>query len=178
MLDPKIGLLENLPVFKGLSSKQIGSIVNVGSKAFFQAGETLIVKDTAGDRAFLILTGVAECLGFQLPPGQQGTIGPGVLLGELAMLVETVHPFTVQARERVRAFAIHREALRRAMQNDPGIAQQIAENLLTRLRDFAQDLHKFDRLLAKVEGTDYSRTPTPLLSEGEPLLRRRAAASY
>jgi CRP/FNR family transcriptional regulator, cyclic AMP receptor protein len=151
MLDQKIELIESLPIFTGLSRKQLGLIVSVSTKAYFQSGENLITKDAPGHTGYLIMTGSARCFHFAGGPEFGGPIGPGALVGELGMLVETVHCLTVQAKERVRAIAVHREALRRAMERDPAIAQQISENLLARLRDFARDLRKFDNLLANSE---------------------------
>jgi len=151
MLDPKIELLENLPIFRGLSQKQLGSIVEVTTKAFFEAGDNLITKDFPGATAYLIMTGAAKCLHFPGTPAASGQIGAGSLVGELAMLVDTVHSLTVQAKVRVRALALRREALKRAMERDPEIAQQISDNLLLRLQSFARDLHRLDDFLAQVE---------------------------
>jgi CRP/FNR family transcriptional regulator, cyclic AMP receptor protein len=164
MLDSKIGLLEALPIFNGLSRKQLGSIVDVTSKAFFYAGDHLITKNSPGDTAFLIMTGAARCLQFPGIPVSAEHIGPGALLGEMAMLVDTVYALTIQATGRVRALVFHREALKRAMQQEPAIAQQIAENLLARLQSLAQDLRRFDGLLARVENHQASN-PATLLAE-------------
>ena len=172
MLDPKIELLQNLPIFRGLSGKQLGSIVDVTTKVFFEPGDNLIAKDDRGDNAFLIMTGAAKCLHFPGMPAASDRIGPGSLVGELAMLVDTVHSLTVQARDRVRALALHREALTYAMQCDPAIAQQISDNLLVRLQTFARDLRRFDNFLAEIEICRAS---------GRPRLRsarRGAAAGY
>ena len=158
MLDPKIELLENLPIFKGLSRKQLGSIVEAAAKQFFETGDNLIIKDEPGDTAFLILTGAAKCLHFPGSPLASDQIGPGALVGELAMLVDTIHTLTVQARGRLRALALRREALRQVMERDAAIAQHISDNLLARLQNFARDLRRLDGFLAQVE----ARTSQPL----------------
>jgi CRP-like cAMP-binding protein len=163
MLDPRL-LLENLPLFKGLSWKRLGTIACTGKKVYFEAADNLIVKDDAGDTAFLILTGTAKCLHFPGAPAASGSIGPGALIGETAMLVDTVHSFTVQAEERLRALALHREALKQAMELDPVIAQQISENLLARLQSIANELRQVDVLLAKAE----SPQPREQLSNRRP----------
>ncbi len=153
MLGPKIELLENLPIFGGLSKAQLGSIVNAAPKAFFEAGDNLITKDQPGDTAYLIMTGTAQCLNFPGTPAAGDKIEPGSLVGELAMLAETVHALTVQARARVRALALKREALRHTMKRDPAIAQRISDNLLLRLQTFASDLRRLDDFLAGIEGS-------------------------
>ena len=148
----KIELLANLPIFRGLSPDRLGSIAGVARKAFFEAGEDLITKDRLGGTGFLIMTGSAKCSLFPAIPAIGEEIGPGCLVGELAMLAGTVHALTVQATVRLRAVAIHRDALKQAMLTDPAIAKQISDNLLVRLRNFSRDLRKMDRLLALAEG--------------------------
>jgi CRP/FNR family cyclic AMP-dependent transcriptional regulator len=151
MLDPKIELLRHLPILKGLASEQLASILNIATKAFFEPGDNLITKDQAGETAFLIMTGAAQCLHFPGTPESSGSVGPGMLVGELAILVETIHSLTVQAKERVRAMGIHRAALWRVMEHDPAIAEVISDNLLLRLQTLASELRRVDILLAKAE---------------------------
>lgn len=151
MLGDTIELLEALPIFKGLSRRQLGNILDVASKVYFEPGENLVTRYSRGDTAYLILTGAARCLGFPGNPVSSETIGPGCLVGELAMLSETVHSLTIQAKVRARALALRREDMRWVMQREPGIAEQISENLLTRLQDFASDLRRLDDFLAYIE---------------------------
>jgi CRP/FNR family transcriptional regulator, cyclic AMP receptor protein len=153
MLRSKIELFQGLPIFSGLSEKQLGLIVNAAVKVFFEAGENLILKDERGDTALLIMTGAARCLQFPGAPAASENIEPGSLVGELAMLVDTVHPFTVQARDRVRALALKRGALKRVMEREPAIAQKISNNLVLRLRNFARDLRRLDNYLAEIEAS-------------------------
>lgn len=171
MLRSRIELLQSLPIFKGLSERQLDTIANTGAKAFFEAGDNLISKDESGDTAFLIMTGAARCLQFPGGPAASEKIEPGSLIGELAMLVDTVHPFTVQAFVRVRALALKREALARAMEQEPAIAQQISANLTSRLQEFARDVRRLDSFLAKIEAS-------PSLEAGvQPRLRGSQAAA-
>jgi CRP/FNR family transcriptional regulator, cyclic AMP receptor protein len=180
MQDPKIGLLDQLPLFKGLSPKQLHAVVGISRKAFFEPGDYLIRANEAGETAFLIMTGFARCLAF--PKGSSSSrIGPGTLVGELAILVDTIHSFTIQATERLRAMAIHRRALQRAMEKDPAIARVISDNLLLRLRAVAHDLRTVDVLLAKAErSSNHPQMKMPLEAvrpsppAGRPL--RRAAS--
>jgi CRP-like cAMP-binding protein len=71
----------------------------------------------------------------------------------MAMLVETVYSITIVAEERVRALAIGREALLGVMEEDPSIAQHLAENLLGRLSALAQDLRQVDAQFAVLEAS-------------------------
>jgi CRP/FNR family cyclic AMP-dependent transcriptional regulator len=151
MLGYTIEFLEALPIFRGLSRRHLGYVLDVAPKAYFESGDNLIVKNDRGDTAYLILTGAARCLNFPGTPAASKKIVPGCLVGELAMLVETVHSLTVQANARIRALAFRRDAMKWVMQQDPVIAAQISDNLLVRLQSFSSDLRRLDNYLAHIE---------------------------
>ncbi|MBT3071760.1 cyclic nucleotide-binding domain-containing protein [Rhodomicrobium sp. Az07] len=151
MLDAHIELLRALPIFRGLGEKQLAAILDVGKKVYFEPGHVLTRKDVAGDCAFLVLSGAVRCKDFPGMATGSEPIGPGALVGEMAMLVDTVYPLTVEATERVRALALQRSRLTRVMRRDPGIARQLADNLLLRLRSFARDLRHFELQLEQKE---------------------------
>ncbi len=151
MLGHTIGFLEALPIFRGLSRRHLTYIFDVAERILFEPGDNLIVKNRAGDAAYLILSGAARCPGFPGTPSASERIGPGCLVGELAMLVETVHSLTIQANMRIRALAFHRDAMKWLMRRDPVIAEQISDNLLVRLDSFARDLRRLDNYLAHIE---------------------------
>ncbi len=76
---------------------------------------------------------------------------PGALVGELGMLVETVHNVSVTAKERLRALAFGRDAFRGVMEAHPDLAQHIAEMLLVRLHGLAAEIRVVDSRLAELE---------------------------
>jgi CRP-like cAMP-binding protein len=151
MLGQKIELLGALPIFRGLSLKQLSRILDVSVKWYFEAGDDLIFRGGTGNAAYLIVSGVAQCLDFPGNPKAGEYIEAGSLVGEIAMLTETAYSITVQARTRVRALSLQREAMRWVMERDPSIAQKISDNLLLRLRSFADDQTRLDDFLEKVE---------------------------
>jgi CRP-like cAMP-binding protein len=151
MLDQKIELLQRVPLFAGLSEDLLSVVADTGQKSFFEAGENLIAEGQAGSTAYLIMTGKAGC------PRREGNeiisedLWPGTLVGELGMLVETVHNVTVTAKERLRALAFHRDGFHAVMQAHPALAHHIAEKLLARLRGLAVEIRKVDGKLAEIE---------------------------
>ncbi len=153
MLGQTIELLETTPIFRGLCRKQLSSILDGTAKAYFDAGDNLIAKNYKGDTAYLILTGTARCLDFPGTPAASEKIESGSLVAELAMLVETVHSLTVQAKVRVRALAFKRDVLKSVMRQDPAIAAKISDNLLVRLQSFIGDLRRLDHVLACIESS-------------------------
>jgi CRP-like cAMP-binding protein len=151
MLGQRIELLGGLPIFRGLSKRQLTRILDVTVKAYFEPGEALSVRDCPGNAAFLILSGIAKCADFPGNPQAAGQLGAGCLIGETAMLTETAYLLTVEAQTRLRALAFERDAMRWAMECDPSIAERISNNLLERLHGFATDLRRLDNFLAVIE---------------------------
>ena len=151
MLDPKIELLQQVPLFAGLSEDLLAAVAGAGRKAFFAAGENLIAEGEAGSTAYLIMTGKAACVRTEGGETFTEDLWPGTLAGELGMLVETVHNATVSAQERVRALAFDRDAFRAVMEAHPDLAQHISEKLLVRLHGLAAEIRKVDERLAQLE---------------------------
>jgi CRP-like cAMP-binding protein len=153
MLDPNIELLQAVSLFRGLDEKQLRAILAITQKTFFQSGEELIAKNEIGNTAYLIISGTARCYSVQYAPAAEEVLERGALVGQFAMITETLHDFSVRAVERIRALAIRRASLRKVMEADPQIAQQISDNLLIRLRGLASELRQFDGRLAAMEKT-------------------------
>ncbi len=151
MLDQKIELLQQVPLFAGLGEDQLKAVSEAGEKRFFEAGEDLIAQGEKGEAAFLILTGKASCAIIVKGQALIEDLWPGTLVGELGMLVETVHTVTVTANERLRALAFTREAFRLVMEEHPGVAKHISEKLLLRLHGLAAQLREVDNKLAQIE---------------------------
>ncbi|MBI4725288.1 MAG: cyclic nucleotide-binding domain-containing protein [Rhodomicrobium sp.] len=151
MLDQKIELLKQVPLFEGLLENQLEAIAISGEKRFFEAGDNLITQGEAGQTAFLILTGKAGCARDEKGENFVEDLWPGTLVGELGMLVETVHTVTVTAKERLRALALERSAFSIVMEMHPAIARHISEKLLVRLHGLAQKLREVDGKLAELE---------------------------
>ncbi|MGO9547067.1 MAG: cyclic nucleotide-binding domain-containing protein [Rhodomicrobium sp.] len=151
MLDHKIELLQQVPLLAGLAEDQLKAVSEAGEKRFFEAGEDLIAQGKKGDAAFLILTGKASCVIIEKGQELVEDLWPGTLVGELGMLVETVHTVTVTANERLRALAFTREAFRAVMEEHPEVAKHISGKLLLRLHGLAAQLREVDSKLAQIE---------------------------
>jgi CRP/FNR family transcriptional regulator, cyclic AMP receptor protein len=145
-------LLGRVPLFEGLSQEQLTAIANKGKKAFFETRAPLVKEGQTGEAAYLILSGRAVSESSERGHATQN-LDPGAFVGELAMIVETAHGFTVRAEERVRALSINRTDLLEVMEVDPSIARHFAEKLIVRLTAFANDLREVDAKFAALESS-------------------------
>ena len=150
-LETNAELLGRVPIFTGLSQAQLTAIANKGKKSYFAEGRALLTAGDKGDTAYLILTGLASTEPAAESGLQPELLEPGTLVGELAMLVDSVHRMTVKAKVRVRALAIPRADLYELMESDPSVAHHFSQKLVDRLLELASDLRKLDAQVAGVE---------------------------
>jgi CRP/FNR family transcriptional regulator, cyclic AMP receptor protein len=151
MLDQKIELLQSVPLFSGLTEDLLIAVADCGRKSFFEAGENLVTEGELGSIAYLIMTGKAGCQRREGAEVIDEDLWPGTLVGELGMLVDTVHNVTVTAKERLRALAFNRESFYAVMEANPALAHHISEKLLVRLHGLASEIRKVDAKLAELE---------------------------
>lgn len=139
-----------VPIFDGLSEEQLAAILGCCEEVVFEAGSTIFKVGSVGDAAYFILPGTARTRHADSNrKTQEG--GAGVLLGELAMLVDVTYSGSIVAKDRVRALAIPRKALREVMDADPSIAHHFSRKLMDRLTTLAEDLRTIDSQFAAVE---------------------------
>lgn len=152
-LDKNAELLGHVPLFSGLSQEQLSAIAGKGKKTFFEAGAPIVQRMKEGQCSYLVLSGVAKT---RPPEGMRmeiETLETGALIGEMAMLTETVYGMDVEAEERVRALSIDRTDLYALMEEDPAIAYTIREKLTERLIFVARDLREADARFAMLEAS-------------------------
>ncbi|HKJ61938.1 MAG TPA: cyclic nucleotide-binding domain-containing protein [Hyphomicrobiales bacterium] len=149
--DKNAELLGGVPLFHGLSSGQISAVVAKGEKEFFASGETIIKARSRFKAAYLILSGTVETRPSKKSGLQPETYDAGSLVGEMAMLTDTIAAIDVVATERVRALALSREALYKVMEEEPEIAFHLSDKITERLVLLAHDLRELDARLAVLE---------------------------
>lgn len=91
---PREQALSNVPIFSGLTKKDLASIQRMMSKMPIAAGEEFITEGSVGRSAFIIVSGDASVWkGGKLV----ASVGPGALIGEMALLAGTPCNATVKA---------------------------------------------------------------------------------
>lgn len=139
-----------LALFQGLKPLELTEIVRRADRIVYKAGDVIIQEDTPGDAAVIIISGEA----IRLNGSDDGTpaepVPEGAIVGELAMLVETVHSTTVVAKGTVRALRITRDNLHELMSEDPQLAEHFADKITARLQRLATELRTIDQALAGI----------------------------
>lgn len=141
--------LRHVALFQGLRPMQISEIAQRAKEVTFEPGEEIIKAGSTGDAAYVIVSGkVARTAG----PGAKESseaLGPGTLVGEMAMLVETDYTSTVVCREQTKALKITRAALLEHLASDVEMVDHFVEKLSSRLQELANELRKVHEVLAR-----------------------------
>ena len=91
---PRASILSSIPMFSGLSKKELASIQRMMSKIPIDAGSEFIKQGTVGREAFIIVSGNASVW----KDGKLiASVGPGSVIGEMALLSGTPRNATVKA---------------------------------------------------------------------------------
>ena len=146
--DVLITSLRQVGLMQGLSPYQITEIARRADRIVFKPGDTIIAADAHADAAILIVSGTAER---RHGPGLDGSPEPlpaGVILGEMAMLIDTSHSSTVVAATQVRALRIARSDMHDLMAEEPAVAEHFIAKIAGRLTDLAKEMRDIDGILA------------------------------
>lgn len=159
--------LRSVALFQGLRPLQISEIARRADRVIFKPGEAIIGEGSAGDAAYLIVSGKAVRTAGPSADDESEAVGPGTIVGEMAMLVETTYSSTVICQEPIKALKISREDLLEQMGRDIGLADHIIDKLSNRLKRLANDLRKVDQTLAPSADIH----PGPLAGAINPILQ-------
>ena len=83
--------------------------------------------------------------------GRQTTAGPGTLVGELALLTDTVCATTAIAKGPTVVVRISRSLFRKVLEGYPAAAQKLRDMVAQRVDDWTRDLAGVKAKLTKIE---------------------------
>jgi CRP-like cAMP-binding protein len=154
-----------LPLFQGLKPLQLTEIVRRAERIVYRPGDSIIEEDRAGDAAIVIVSGEAVVIRNGHAEEAAEPVHEGSIVGELAMLVETVHTATVIAKSNVRALRLTRSEMHDLMAEDPALAEHLTHKITARLHVLATELRAIDQALAEIAAFD----PVMPVHRGSPL---------
>jgi CRP-like cAMP-binding protein len=147
-LDDVVVPLLSARIFSGLTPQQLKALALEAEAVTFKRGDVLIRSYQEGDGAYLIGSGnVVEHVETDDNEPQQ-EFGTGAMIGEMAMLVETLHSSTIIARTPVKALKFKRETLHRLIENDPTLGEHFVARMQARLAETAKKLRQVDDMFA------------------------------
>jgi len=145
-------LLANLSIFEGVEAKELDLLLGITSTKRLKAGELLFRKGDPGQALFGIMRGRLRISGVG-GDGKEvilGFMGPGEVLGEIALLDSNPRSATVEAIEPVELLTMHRRDLLPLLNRHPQIVVNLASVLAARVRRLTESME--DSLSLKVPG--------------------------
>jgi CRP-like cAMP-binding protein len=151
-IDDDILFLERIPLL-GQMGRAALRVLAIGSETLhIRAGDVLFVAGEPADSGYVIQEG-----SFSLLPdsatgaAQETTALRGTLLGELALMTETVRPATATALEPATVMRISRTLFLRMLDGYPDAARRLRDSLMVRADQSGRDVERLRAAFARVD---------------------------
>jgi CRP/FNR family cyclic AMP-dependent transcriptional regulator len=129
--DVRIDALRRVPLFAGLSRKELGEVLVLGEEMEFAPGRSLVEAGTEARDFYLLLDGSAK---LSVPGRRPATLGPGDYFGEMSVLDGGPRSATVTALTHGWALRIDRSGFVRLLDAHGSIGRKILVELSQRVR--------------------------------------------
>ncbi|HSF62153.1 MAG TPA: cyclic nucleotide-binding domain-containing protein [Gaiellaceae bacterium] len=128
--DAKVKMLSRVPLFAGLSKKELAKVASIAYELDFRAGKVLIREGGHGREFFILLEGSAEVTrgGKKL-----ATRTAGEFFGEIALVSHRPRVATVTTLEPCVALVVTERNFRRLVKQSPDIALKVLQAVGERL---------------------------------------------
>jgi CRP/FNR family transcriptional regulator, cyclic AMP receptor protein len=128
--DPMLAALAAVPLFKGMSKKDLAAVGKIADEIDFPAGKELIREDSTGSQFFILLEGEAKV---SRRGRKVNSLGPGDFFGEIALLTEHKTTATVTTTTPVLVVVITRTNFKRLMREAPSAQWDVMQALAKRV---------------------------------------------
>lgn len=130
--EEKVAWLRRVPLFADLSTAQLEGVAPFVDEVETEAGQVLIGQEEFGQELLIIVDGSAEVT----RDGRHvRDVGPGDVIGEIALLDGGPRTATVTAREPTTVLSISKRAFDTVLERVPGLPHELLRALAARLRD-------------------------------------------
>ena len=127
-----VGILEGLPLFARLTKRQLKAVAKVSSDVRYEPGTVILKELDSGQHLVIMSLGTAKVVhgGRVL-----ATVGPGDVIGEMAIIDGEPRSATVTADSVVEGIAIYRTAFLRLLEEHPTMCWRLLLAQTARLRE-------------------------------------------
>jgi CRP/FNR family cyclic AMP-dependent transcriptional regulator len=133
----KIGYLKMVDIFQDLSEAEIEEIDRATTMSSCRRGKIFYMPEDTSEVLFLLKEGQVQLYRIS-PDGKKlviGTIGPGTIFGEMALIGQGMHNTFAEATEECVLCVMSREDVERLLVTKPKVALRIFEELGSRLKE-------------------------------------------
>ncbi len=131
MTDPKVQALSRVPLFGGLSARDLSAIADVAIERHAAPGEVLTEQGTAGDAFFVIADGA---ISITQDGRELRRLGPGDYLGEIALVFGGLRTATATVTTEANLFVLGVDAFNEMLKRQPRLEDKILTTVSERMR--------------------------------------------
>lgn len=134
--DTKVEALRRVPLFEGLSKRELELLAQVSEDVELPAGEALCREGQSGQEFFVIVDGEVEVKrrGRRVSTGQSGDF-----FGEIALVEDMPRTASVIAKTPLRVFVLTARDFRSVVERSPGVERKVLRTLARRLASLSAD---------------------------------------
>jgi CRP-like cAMP-binding protein len=129
--DGRIEHLAEVEVFSACNNRQLERIAALTDETLLPANTTLMREGQAGRECFVLLDGEADV---KIRGKRVARLGPGDVVGEMALLEHEPRVATVVTRTPVRALVLTAKSFNAVLDSAPAVARRVMRMLAHRLR--------------------------------------------
>lgn len=128
--DPKLSFLRAVPLFDGLSKKELAQVARVADEVSIPEGKKLFAEGTLSNEFFIVIEGTVEVTrkGRHLMD-----CGPGDYLGDISLIVPGNRRASAVARTDVRSLVVTSRDFLRLLKDLPAVETKVLRYLATRV---------------------------------------------
>lgn len=146
--DNTISVLKRAPVIGLFEDEALRVIANVADARRLRPGEVLFRQGDRSDGGYVVTSG-SIAVGREGDEEEAALLGPGSLIGEVALFLRMQRPATAVAREPTSVLRVSPTLMKRVLQEYPSAADRMAEVLSRDLEALAAGLGRVEQLFAE-----------------------------
>ena len=130
--DAKVELLKRVPLFAGLSKRDLAQVASIADELDVPAGTALTKEGRHGAEFVVIVEGAADV---RRGGRKLNSLRAGDFLGEIALITGRPRTATVQTTEPTRILILTSAGFRRLMRDTPSLQEKVLHALAERIDD-------------------------------------------
>ena len=145
-IEDDIAFIERVPTLRMLGREALRILAIGAESRSVRKGEVLFLAGETADCGYVIQEGSFRLVSNSKPLGEV-IAGPGTLLGELALIVETKRPATATAHEPSAVIRISRSLFLKMLEGYPDAAQILRDQIVLRAQQAQVEMSDIRALL-------------------------------
>jgi CRP-like cAMP-binding protein len=136
-IEDDVALLERVPTLRLLGTTSLRMLAIGSEQRDFGRGDVLFNAGDDADAGYIVQRGT-----FRIDDGGgvEMVVGPGTLIGELALVVAMPRPSTAVALEQSSVIRVARSLFQRVLESDPAAARRLRDEFANRTSQIASEI--------------------------------------